>query len=146
MGKKKKKNKNLGSITPENNTKPKKMTRKEKKAEREKLYSFSTYPHLMALKPKESYVFHSDYIKVDNKYMTIMGFFHKDNANDSFGPFWGIMKIPTGLGDDVVITVLEQTKRMSEGWINSHQSKSEQISGMNESSQKMVPIQPSKRL
>lgn len=136
MGKKKKKNKNLGSVTPENNTKPKKkMTRKEKKAEREKLYSFSTYPHLMALKPKESYVFHSDYIKVDNKYMTIMGFFHKDNANDSFGPFWGIMKIPTGLGDDVVITVLEQTKRMSEGWINSHQSKSEQISGMNESSQ-----------
>lgn len=130
---KKKKNKNLGSNTP--NVSNKKMTRKERKAERQKMYAFSTYPHLLALKPRESYVFHSDYIKVDNKYMTIMGFFHRDNANDSFGPFWGIMKIPTGLADDVVITVLEQTKRMSEGWINTHQSKSEQISGMNESSQ-----------
>ena len=92
--------------------------------------SYATYPHLLALKPKERYVFHSDYFEIDNQFATIVSFFHADGASDNFGPFWGINRIPSGLGDDVTTFSFEQISRMSDGWIQNHQTKAEGIAEM----------------
>lgn len=99
--------------------------------------SFSSYPHLKEIKPKERYVFHSDYFEVDSYYCCIMSFFHKDAAMDNFGPFWGINKIPSGLEHGVATINFEQVRRMSEGWIRDHQSAAEGVAemGMKEQNQ-----------
>lgn len=104
---------------------PWKREKKEKQS-----YAFRDHPHLLALKPKEGYVFHSDYFEVDDQVATILAFFHVEGAIDNFAPFWGINKIPSGLGDDIDVIVLEQVSRLSEGWINSHQTKAEGIAAM----------------
>ena len=51
-------------------------------------YTFTGYPHLLAIKPKEKYIFHSDYFEIDNQFACIMSFFHTETARDDFGPFW----------------------------------------------------------
>lgn len=98
-------------------------------------YSFRSYPQLLDIKPKEKYVFHSDYFQVDTCYATIMSFFHNEGATDNFGAFWGINRIPSGLDDDVSIVSFEQARRMTEGWLSAHQSRSEGIATMNEREQ-----------
>ena len=97
--------------------------------------TYDDSPMLKAIKPKEQYVFHSDYFQVDDGVATIMSFIHKDASKDGFSAFWGINKIPTGLGDDIVTICFEQTRRMTEGWVAEHQSKAEGISQMNENEQ-----------
>lgn len=104
------------------------IPRKEKKEKR--AYDFPSNPHLTAVKPQERYVFHSDYFEIDNTVATIMSFFHIEGATDNFGPFWGINKIPSGLGDNVDIVVLESINRMSEGWIQDHQVRAEGVAAM----------------
>lgn len=106
--------------------------RKERKKDSKKDRSFAAYPHLLALKPKECYIFHSDYFQIDNEFATILAYFHKDGALDSFGPFWGINQIPSGLGKDVTTFTFEQIRRMPEGWIQDHQTKAEGIAAMDE--------------
>lgn len=98
-------------------------------------YSFRGYPHLKDIKPKERYVFHSDYFEVDSQYASILSFFHVEGASDNFGAFWGINRIPSGLSDDVSIVLFEQTRRMTEGWLADHQSRSEGIAELNENEQ-----------
>ena len=93
---------------------------------------FNDYPHLIAIKPKEHYIFHSDYFEIDNGFGTIVSFFHNDGAADNFGPFWGINRIPAGLGEHVVTICFEQINRMSESWIQSHQTKAEGIAAGDE--------------
>lgn len=85
------------------------------------------YPHLMALKPRESYVFHSDYFEVDDQYATIMSFFHNDSAVDTFGAFWGINRIPPDLGVGVTAVTLEQVARMPDKWVEERIRNSEKI-------------------
>lgn len=97
--------------------------------------SFASYPQLLEIKPKEKYVFHSDYYKVDIYYACILSFFHIEGATDNFGAFWGINRIPSGLGDDVSIVSFEQTRRMTEGWLTEHQARSEGIADMNANEQ-----------
>lgn len=109
----------------------KRLSRKDKKPD----YSFKAYPHLLEIKPKEKYIFHSDYFQVDNGYGCILSFFHTEGANDNFGPFWGIGKIPAGLEDGVTTICFEQVRRMSEGWLHDHQSRTEGIAEMNENEQ-----------
>ena len=94
--------------------------------------NFESYPYLMAVKPREKYIFHSDYFEIDNQVATIVAFFHNDGAADNFGPFWGINRIPAGLGDKVVTLSFEQINRMSEGWIQDHQTKAEGIAAADE--------------
>lgn len=106
------------------------LKKKEKKD-----YTFSQFPLLRAIKPKERYVFHSDYYQVDSYYVCILSFFHIEGATDNFGPFWGINRIPSNLGNDISITSYEQIRRMGEGWIDEHQTKSEGISQMNANEQ-----------
>lgn len=126
-----------GNLTEE--AKAKKLSRKEKKALKkaaaEANLKFESYPHLMALKPREKYVFHSDYFQVDNRFCTIMSFFHNEGAADNFGAFWGVNRIPAGLGRDIEIVLFEQTRRMTEGWIEQHQRVSEGVSQTNEHEQ-----------
>lgn len=110
---------------------PKKKKKKRDKKEK-KDYTFSAYPHLLALKPRECYIFHSDYFQIDDQVATILAYFHKDGAMDNFGPFWGINRIPAGLGEDIVTITFEQINRMPEGWIQDHQTKAEGIAAMDE--------------
>src|SRR5699024_12792512 len=67
-----------------------KLSRKERKALEDAMEgSISSYPHLMAMKPSEGYVFNSDYFTVDNHYGCVLAFFHDDSAEDHFAEFWG---------------------------------------------------------
>lgn len=104
--------------------------RKAEKMPKQQSYDFKSHEMLRVLKPNEGYIFHSDYFELDNQVATILSFFHVDGATDNFGPFWGINKIPSGLGDDVDVVVLEQVNRMSEGWVQSHQVKAEGVAQM----------------
>lgn len=92
---------------------------------------YKDFPHLLELKPREQYIFHSDYFEVDDSYACILSFFHSEGAPDNFAAFWGINLIPTGMPEGVVTILLEQNRRMSEKWIEAHQSKSENIADMN---------------
>ena len=105
---------------------------RKKKEDKRVSKDFMDYPHLLAVKPKERYIFHSDYFDIDNQVATIVAFFHNDGASDNFGPFWGINRIPGGLGDHVVTISFEQINRMSEGWIQNHQTKAEGIAASDE--------------
>lgn len=97
---------------------------------KKKGYDFPSNPLLTAVKPKEGYVFHSDYFEIDNQVASILSFFHVEGAADNFGAFWGVNKIPTGLGNNVDVIVLEHVTRMPEGWVQSHQTKAEGIAAM----------------
>ena len=107
-----------------------KAAKKAAKKSRKETSEFSEYPHLLAIIPKECYVFHSDYFEVDNQVATIVAYFHNDGAIDYYGPFWGINRIPAGLPDYVTTLTFESVSRMSEGWIQKHQTKSEGIAAM----------------
>ena len=105
---------------------------KKKKVETKR---FETYPYLMEMKPKEKYVFHSDYFEIDNQVASIMAFFHADGAMDNFGPFWGINRIPSGLPADITTMTFETISRMTANWIENHQTKAESVAGSDEAEQ-----------
>lgn len=100
---------------------------KEKKREEKISRTYRGYPDLLHIKPSEGYEFHSDYFKVDDSYCTILTLRHNSIVHDNFCPFWGINLIPTGLDQDVVTVNLEQISRMSAEWIESHQTKAEDV-------------------
>lgn len=89
--------------------------------------AFDTYPHLLALKPREKYVFRSDYFEVDGSVACVLAFFHDDAAHDNFGAFWGINRIPAGLDEAVTTVILEQVKRMDDKWVDQYIKVSEKL-------------------
>lgn len=101
------------------------------KAEKAKVRDFRSYSHLLAIKPKEKYVFYSDYFKVDGQYASILSFFHMDGATDGYPAFWGINRIPTGLDADITTIGFEQIRRMTRNWVDSHSSLAEAVSNLN---------------
>lgn len=110
------------------------MTKEERaaaKAERTALREFRQYPYLLAMKPKERYIFHSDYFDVDGQVGTVLSFFHIDGATDGYPPFWGVGRIPQGLDNDIVTVSFEQIRRMSKSWVESHESVAESVATMN---------------
>ena len=109
--------------------------RKMNKDAKRKNLTFAARPLLKETKPRERYVFHSDYFDVDNDVATIMTFSHNSGANDNFGPFWGINFFPSGLDDTVTTINLQQVSRMSESWIDDHQTRSEGYAEMNSAEQ-----------
>jgi hypothetical protein len=124
----------------------KRADRKARREARNLKGSFNDYPHLLALKPKERYVFRSDYFEVDDNYVgCIMGFFHDEAARDDFGAFWGINRIPAGLGDDVTVVVLEQVRRMGEKWIDDHIKVAERLDKLEEGEQAQSGTMRSRR-
>lgn len=100
----------------------------------EKLLEVSYFdkPFLKDMKPKRRYEFFSDYFKIDDKFCTILTYIHPEGKNDRFGAFWGVSRIVLALPDGVTAISFENIMRYSEGWISSHQSKTEGIVQMNE--------------
>ncbi|MEU9267304.1 hypothetical protein AB0E04_17890 [Streptomyces sp. NPDC048251] len=107
--------------------------------------TFDAYPHLLALKPKEKYLFRSDYFEVDGSVACILAYFHDDAAHDNFAAFWGIDRIPDGLDDRVTAVVLEQVKRMDEKWIDSYTKQSEKLDRLDANEQEETGTTSSKR-
>lgn len=125
------------------------MSRRERrkaKKEAEQLGgTFDDHAHLLALKPREKYVFRSDYYEIDGTYACIMGFFHDDEARDDFGAFWGISRIPAGLDDGVSTVLFEQVRRMGEKWVSDRIKMSEKLDRLEEGEQAQTGTMTSKR-
>ena len=109
--------------------------KKDVEAKPEKIKHISQVPFLMDIKPREKYVFYSDYFKIDNSYATIMSFFHTDGAIDGFSAFWGVNRIPYDLPQGVSAINFEQVSRMTDNWISEHQTKAEHASEMDANAQ-----------
>ncbi|MFJ2419229.1 hypothetical protein [Streptomyces brevispora] len=107
--------------------------------------TFDAYPHLLALKPKERYLFRSDYFEVDSSVACILAYFHDDAAHDNFAAFWGIDRIPDGLDERVTAIVLEQVRRMDDKWIDAHTKQSEKLERLDASEQEETGTTSSKR-
>lgn len=107
--------------------------------------TFEDHPHLLAIKPKERYVFRSDYFQVDDRYACVLGFFHDDGARDDFAAFWGINRIPTGLPENVTVVVFEQVRRMGEKWIEEKIKTVEKLDRMEEGEQAQAGTMTSRR-
>lgn len=107
--------------------------------------TFDAYPHLLALKPKEKYLFRSDYFEVDGSVACILAYFHDDAAHDNFAAFWGIDRIPDGLDERVTAVVLEQVRRMDEKWIDSYTKQSEKLDRLDANEQEETGTTSSKR-
>ena len=86
---------------------------------------------LSHIKPRRRYFFFSDYFELDDKFCTIMQYYHPEGADDKFREFWGIRRIALNIPDGVSIISFENVKRYTDGWITSHQSKAEGIVNMN---------------
>lgn len=99
------------------------------------LGTLSDYPHLLAIKPREKYLFRSDYFEVDDGFACILGYFHDDAAHDDFAAFWGINRIPNGMGAGVTSIVLEQVSRRGEKWVDERLKTSETIGNLAEREQ-----------
>lgn len=97
--------------------------------------TFDAHPHLLALKPREKYVFRSDYIEVDGGFATMLGFFHDEAAHDDFGFFWGINRIPAGLDDSVGTVLFEQVRVMGEKWVSDRTKVAEKLDRLGEGEQ-----------
>ena len=107
--------------------------------------TFDAYPHLLALKPREKYLFRSDYFEVDGSVACILAYFHHDAAHDNFAAFWGIDRIPDGLDERVTAVVLEQVRRMDEKWIDSYTKQSEKLDRLDANEQEETGTTSSKR-
>lgn len=106
-------------------------SKKEQKAKKKvDLGTLEDHDFLMELRPREGYVFHSDYYTVDGTYVTILDFFHQMGAEDNYGPFWGVNKIPSGMTDDISVVLLDQIQIMSDKWVNEYIEKSEAVSNI----------------
>lgn len=106
--------------------------RAETRAERTLKGGYEAHPHLLALKPREGYVFKSDYFQVDDSFACILGFFHDEGSRDDFAAFWGVSRIPAGLGENVTVVVLEQVRRMGEKWIDERIRTAEKLDKLDE--------------
>ncbi|MGW2984094.1 hypothetical protein [Streptomyces goshikiensis] len=107
--------------------------------------TFGAYPHLLGLKPREKYLFRSDYFQVDGSVATVLAYFHDDAAHDNFAAFWGIDRIPDGLDERVTAVVLEQVKRMDDKWIDSYTKQSEKLERLDANEQEETGTTSSKR-
>lgn len=93
---------------------------------------YQDYPYLLAIKPREKYIFHSDYFQVDNGYASILSFFHMEGAKDDYPAFWGIGRVPTGLDNDIVTVGFEQVRRMTKAWVDDHETVAEGVATAND--------------
>lgn len=97
-----------------------------------KSYSYEDNPHLLVLRPREQYMFFSDYIRIDdNTYTCILAMFHNNGAVDRFGQFWGLNLLPHNLPKTTKVIRYEQVNKMSDEWISQHQTRSEKVAEAN---------------
>lgn len=104
------------------------MSRKERRAffSRANDGQVRDYPHLLAVKPRQGYVFHSDYFEIDGEVGCILSYFHDESARDELPPFWGVNLIPY-LPQNVTAILLEQVSRVSESWLTDKIKSSERL-------------------
>lgn len=106
-----------------------------KKGEK-KSYSYDEFPHLLVLRPKEQYMFYSDYIRIDdNTYTCILALFHNDGAIDRFAQFWGLNLLPHNLPKTTKVIRFEQVNKLSDEWVSQHQTQAEKVAEANEGEQ-----------
>lgn len=104
------------------------MSRKERRAffSRANDGQVRDYPHLLAVKPRQGYVFHSDYFEIDGEVGCILSYFHDESARDELPPFWGVNLIPY-LPQNVTAILLEQVSRVTESWLTNKIKESERL-------------------
>lgn len=115
-----------------------KMSKEQKKLYIEALgESLELYPHLVAIKPRERYVFRSDYYEIDGSgaVACILALFHRDEARDEFPNFWGVSRIPDGLPEGVSAIVFEQVERKDEKWVENALKKADKLDRLEEREQ-----------
>lgn len=78
-----------------------------------------------SIKPKQGYMFFSDYFKIDGKHAVVLSIMHDAGADDNLSYFWGISLIPRNLPTNVSVRKIEQVRRMTDSWVSQHQSKAE---------------------
>lgn len=105
------------------------------------------YPHLLAIKPRERYVFRSDHVEVDTSgaVMCVLGFFHADEANDEFLSFWGVDRLPDNMPEGVRAILVESVERKSDKWVIDAEKKSERLTKLDEREQSAGGTMRSKR-
>lgn len=97
-----------------------------------KEYTFEDNPHLLTLRPREHYLFFSDYIRIDDDtYTCILAMFHNNGAVDRFGQFWGLNLLPHNLPKTTKVIRFEQVNRMSDEWVGEHQTRAEKVAEAN---------------
>lgn len=104
------------------------MSRKERRAffSRANNGQVRDYTHLLAVKPRQGYVFHSDYFEIDGEVGCILSYFHDESARDELPPFWGVNLIPY-LPQNVTAILLEQVSRVTESWLTNKIKESERL-------------------
>lgn len=104
------------------------MSRKERRAffSRANNGQVRDYSHLLAVKPRQGYVFHSDYFEIDGEVGCILSYFHDESARDELPPFWGVNLIPY-LPQNVTAILLEQISRVTESWLTNKIKESERL-------------------
>lgn len=95
--------------------------------------TFKDNSFLNDVRPREGYYFHSDYFNVDDKVAKIVTFVNKGFGKKLLPIFWGINLIPQGLGQDVTVVLVQSVDKMSESWIEEHQSTADKVSSFNDS-------------
>lgn len=94
--------------------------------------TFEDNPHLLALRPREQYVFFSDYVRIDDDtYVCVLSMFHNNGAIDRFGQFWGLNLLPHNLPKTTKVIRFEQVNRMSDEWVSAHQTRAEKVAEAN---------------
>lgn len=102
------------------------------KKKHKKVVTYEDNPHLLVLRPKEQYLFFSDYIKIDDDEFTcILAMFHNNGAVDRFGQFWGLNLLPHNLPKTTKVVRFEQVSRMSDDWVGDHQTRAEKVAEAN---------------
>ena len=97
-----------------------------------KQYTYEDNPHLLVLRPHEQYMFFSDYIRIDDEtYTCILSMFHNNGAVDRYGMFWGLNLLPHNLPKNTKVIRFEQVNRMSDDWVDQHQTRAEKVAESN---------------
>lgn len=115
-----------------------KMSKEQRKLYIEALgESLELYGHLVAIKPREKYVFRSDYYKIDGAgaVACILALFHRDEARDEFRTFWGVDRIPADLPEGVSAIVFEQVERKDEKWVDAALARADKLDRLEEREQ-----------
>ncbi|OUS97219.1 hypothetical protein [Rhodococcus sp. NCIMB 12038] len=115
-----------------------KMSKEQRKLYIEALgESLELYGHLVAIKPREKYVFRSDYYKIDGAgaVACILALFHRNEARDEFPAFWGVSRIPADLPEGVSAIVFEQVERKDEKWVDAALARADKLDRLEEREQ-----------
>ena len=116
------------------------------KKKKVKAISFADKPHLLTLRPQEQYFFFGDYFKLDdNHFSCILTLMHSDAAIDRFGVFWGLNLLPKNLPKTSKVIRFEQIHRLSDQWVQSHQTRAESVAEANANAQEQGGTNTTKR-